>query len=120
MLPENITLNSQEFRTQVTNPTSTLRSVPGLPFGNNKTLRVSHETDKKGVVSSAVIVDSSIIDVDPLSDTIGSTLTDRVMIKFTYDKSANHDYATALKSALADLVSLLNETNVPLILNQEH
>jgi hypothetical protein len=42
------------------------------------------------------------------------------MIKFSYDKSSDHDYATALKSALADMISLLDATNVDLILNQEH
>lgn len=120
MLLENITLNTQEFRTQVINPTATLRSVAGLPFGSTKTLRVSHDTSKDGVVSSACIIDTSSIDVDPLSDTNGSTLTDRVMVKFSYDKTANHDYATALKSALADMIVLLDATNVDLILNQEH
>jgi putative protein kinase ArgK-like GTPase of G3E family len=81
---------------------------------------VSHDTTAAGVVNSAVIIDSAVIDIDPLSDTNGSTLVDRVMVKFSYDKSANHDYATALKSALADLISLLDATNVDLILNQEH
>lgn len=120
MLAENITLNTQEFRSQVVNPTATLRSVSGLPFGKNKTLRVSHETAKDGVVNSAIIIDDSTVILDSASADVGTTLIDRVMVKFSYNKSIEHDYATALKSALADVVSLLTAANVDMILNQEH
>jgi hypothetical protein len=120
MLPENITLNTREYRAQVINPTSTLRADPSTTFGVTRTLKVSHDTTKDGIVNSAVIIDRQDVDLSPTSLTYGSVRTDRVMVKFSYDKNANLNHSSLLGLMLDDVVALLTPENVALILNQEH
>lgn len=121
MLASNITLNTKEYRLRVINPTSSLRSVSGLPFGTTRSLKTTTETTSKGLVNTAVIIEiTSIEDANGIASSKG-VISDRVMIKFSYDESVEHDYKANLVSALADITALLaTTTNVDMLLNKEH
>lgn len=121
MLTDNITLNTREYRKQVVNATSTLRSISSLPFGTGRTLKVAHETTNKGVVNTAVTIDLTSVDVNASSLTFGKVIDDRVMLKISYDPTISHDYTASLTSALTDLISFINvPANVTMLLNKEH
>lgn len=124
MLADNITLNtSDEYRLQVRNPTSSLRSLAGLPLGDNQTLRVSHETAKNGVISSALIRENTYVDVDGVLPDNGTDSL-KVLVKAIYNPNialSTGDKITVLTQMLTEIAEIIAvPASVDAFFNLEH
>lgn len=120
MLNDNITLNTtDEYRLQVRNPTSSIRSMAGLPLGKNQVLKVSHETANDGAVSSVFIRENTVVDT---SDTSLPVTSVKAHFKVQYDPTVSHvDLAAELTLLASDIAELLADPAVlTAFFNKEH
>lgn len=115
-----ITIGTTNFDLRSKNGSRSVRADGTAPLGTDDLLTISHETNKQGLVSSAVFRDNVV--PTPCETTCGAGSANvRALFKVQYNPTLGiTDLEVEVAAVIADLVAFLGtQANVDKLLNQE-
>lgn len=118
--PSDITIDTQTYSTIVTRPTSTVRQDPTAEINSPRTMTISHETAKSGVVSSVVYFDNAYVtdcnDACVIAPTLGKI---RSQFKLSYNPLDKQVSLATIQADVEELMLFLTPENLTKLINLE-